>query len=79
MNSLGGKISGTSDPDLPLSAWRKSTHSGSGINCVEVAFLDRFVAVRDTKDRSGPMLAFMLPEWETFVAAAKDGEFNVLP
>lgn len=79
MNSMGGgKISGASYAGLSSSSWHKSTHSGSGINCVEVAFLDRYVAVRDTRDRNGPTLAFMSPEWQAFVAATKDGEFKLL-
>ncbi|MGH3188950.1 MAG: DUF397 domain-containing protein [Streptosporangiaceae bacterium] len=39
--------------------WRKSTHSsGNGGECVEVADHARSVLVRDTKDRSGPLLQF---------------------
>lgn len=30
--------------------WRKSSHSGSGDQCVEVAALGRSVAVRDSKN-----------------------------
>lgn len=30
--------------------WRKSSHSGSGDQCVEVAALGRSIAVRDSKN-----------------------------
>ncbi|MEU5992088.1 DUF397 domain-containing protein [Spirillospora sp. NPDC047418] len=37
--------------------WRKSTHSGSnGGNCVDLAAVSGAVAVRDSKDPSGPVL-----------------------
>ncbi len=58
--------------------WRKSTHSnGNGGNCVEVADLpDGGRAVRDSKDRSGPILTFTAAEWTAFIAGARDGEFG---
>ncbi|GAA5177666.1 DUF397 domain-containing protein [Rugosimonospora acidiphila] len=63
--------------DLTRAAWHKSTRSSGNGNCVEVAILDDAVAVRDTKDRSGPVLVFTPAEWGAFVAGAKDGEFDL--
>lgn len=63
--------------DLTRAAWFKSTRSSGNGNCVEVAILDRAVAVRDTKDRSGPVLQFTPADWDTFVAGAKNGEFDL--
>jgi len=59
--------------------WRKASRSNGtgGNNCVEVAFLDTGVAVRDSKDRSGPALMFTQAEWTAFVDSAKDGEFDI--
>lgn len=54
-------------------AWRKSSRSGSnGGACVEVAgnLPDR-VLVRDTKDRSGPVLTFSPSAWSAFVATTR--------
>ena len=55
--------------------WRKSRRSnGSGDACVEVANLDAAVAVRDSKDRSGPVLTFTRQQWHTFAEHAKVGQ-----
>ncbi|NJP34682.1 DUF397 domain-containing protein [Micromonospora thermarum] len=56
--------------DLTGARWRKSTRSnGSGGNCVEVADnLPGLVAVRDSKDPGGPVLAFAPEVWRAFVA-----------
>jgi Domain of unknown function (DUF397) len=61
--------------DLAGAAWRKSSRSESN-GCVEVAFLERQIAVRDSKDRSGPVLQFTHGEWEAFLAGIRRGEFD---
>jgi hypothetical protein len=59
-------------PDLTGATWRKSTHSdGNGGACVEVADLRDGVAVRDSKDKSGPTLAFTAQDWRSFVNSLK--------
>jgi Domain of unknown function (DUF397) len=55
--------------------WRKSTSSESN-GCVEVAFVGDQVAIRDSKDRSGPVLTFSPTEWEAFLAGVRHGEFD---
>jgi hypothetical protein len=62
--------------DLSRAAWRKSTRSGNN-GCVEVAFVEDQVAVRDSKDRSGPVLVFTTHEWEAFVGGVRTGEFEL--
>ncbi|MGW0433387.1 DUF397 domain-containing protein [Micromonospora sp. NPDC003197] len=56
--------------DLTGARWRKSTRSnGSGGACVEVADnLSDVVGVRDSKDRTGPVLVFGPAAWRAFVA-----------
>ncbi|WP_410815658.1 DUF397 domain-containing protein [Micromonospora sp. 050-3] len=56
--------------DLTNAIWRKSRRSGSsGGNCVEVADnLPGVVGVRDSKDPTGPTLAFGPAAWRAFVA-----------
>lgn len=44
--------------DLSHASWRKSTRSGQEGSCVELAALPAAVAVRDSKDPSGPALVF---------------------
>ncbi|WP_432955988.1 DUF397 domain-containing protein [Micromonospora haikouensis] len=57
-----------SNPDLTGAVWRKSTRSDSnGGACVEVADLRDGVAVRDSKDKSGPTLAFGAHGWRAFI------------
>jgi hypothetical protein len=65
--------------DVDSVIWRKSSYSGSnGGNCVEVAdSLPGVVAVRDSKDPSGPVLAFAPDAWRAFMAAIKAGEFGL--
>ncbi|GIG91724.1 DUF397 domain-containing protein [Plantactinospora endophytica] len=54
--------------------WRTSSRSGGNGNCVEVADnLGAVVAVRDSKDRSGAVLAFRHAAWATFTASLKNG------
>ncbi|MFD0402596.1 DUF397 domain-containing protein [Kitasatospora sp. NPDC127121] len=56
-------------------AWFKSSYSGNeGANCVEVAGTPGVVHVRDSKDKSGPQLAFEPATWQAFVAFAATAE-----
>jgi Domain of unknown function (DUF397) len=59
-------------------SWRKSSYSASnGGACVEVADAQAArVAVRDSKDPQGPVLAFTPDEWQAFTAGVKAGEFD---
>jgi hypothetical protein len=65
--------------DLTNASWRKSSYSsGNGGQCVEVApDLPGLVAMRDSKDRSGPVLAFSPDEWQAFTAGVRSGEFDL--
>jgi hypothetical protein len=57
--------------------WRTSTRSGDNGQCVEVRRVGDAVEVRDTKDRSGPILRFTPTEWSAFTGGTKDGEFDL--
>jgi Domain of unknown function (DUF397) len=61
--------------DLSTAKWLKSDRSGNN-GCVEIAFLEGKVAVRDSKDRQGPILVFDRHEWAAFIAATRDGWFD---
>ena len=46
--------------------WRKSSYTGSTGNCVEVAWPEEQVAVRDSKQPAGPTLNFPISAWRAF-------------
>ncbi|MEU1878030.1 DUF397 domain-containing protein [Streptosporangium sp. NPDC020072] len=63
--------------DLHSAKFRKSSLSTSGNNCVEVATnLPDLVAVRDSKDPSGPTLAFTPAQWRSFIGRVNTGAFD---
>jgi Domain of unknown function (DUF397) len=62
--------------DLSRAEWRKSTHSSAN-GCVEVAFVQDEVAVRDSKDSASPVLVFTANEWDAFIGGARNGEFEL--
>ncbi|MBV6700043.1 DUF397 domain-containing protein [Kitasatospora aureofaciens] len=56
--------------------WRKSSFSGQGGDCIEVADgMAGVVPVRDSKDPDGAALLFSADAWEAFVGGVKAGEF----
>jgi len=58
--------------DLTGAVWRKSSYSGSnGGACVEVGTAGLAVAVRDSKDPDGPLLAFAVDTWKAFAEQVK--------
>ena len=62
--------------DLTGAEWRTSTLCDLN-GCVEVALLDGRIAVRDAKDKGGPVLLFTPREWEAFVGGVRSGEFDL--
>ena len=62
--------------DLSRAVWTKSSKSNGGTNCVEVAFVDDMVAMRDSKDPAGPALIFTASEYDAFVGGIADGELR---
>ena len=60
----------------PRISWRTSSRS-QNTNCVEIGEMGRAIAMRDSKDRQGPVLIFARERWSDFVASAKAGEFDL--
>ncbi len=53
---------------MPPKTWRKSSFSsGPEGNCVEIAFAAAVVAVRDSKNTTGPTLTFDPSGWKAFL------------
>jgi hypothetical protein len=65
--------------ELTSAIWRKSSYSSNGgVTCVEIASnLPGVVAVRDTKDRQGPVLVFSHDEWAAFLSGLRSGGFEL--
>lgn len=62
--------------DLTDAPWRTSSFTAN-VNCVEVAdFGPAGVAVRDSKNPTGPVLEFNPREWRAFLDGCAAGEFG---
>ncbi|MFC4910414.1 DUF397 domain-containing protein [Actinomadura gamaensis] len=55
----------------PTLEWRRSSHSSSKGQCVEVASMPHARAVRDSKDPDGPRLMLRPETWGSLAAAIK--------
>lgn len=63
---------------FPRAVWRKSSHSGDGNNCVEVAaLLPAGVGVRDSKNPQACPINLSPPAWRDLVAQTKAGELDL--
>ncbi|MBF6163523.1 DUF397 domain-containing protein [Streptomyces gardneri] len=65
------------DVDLSGAKWFKSSRSGGGKECVEVAHLEGgLVGVRDSKNPTGPALIFTPGQWDAFTSGVAKGAFE---
>jgi hypothetical protein len=55
-------------------SWRKSSHSTSGANCVEVAVTPATVLVRDSKDTARPHIQVGSGSWDFFQRGVASGK-----
>ncbi|MGW2540277.1 DUF397 domain-containing protein [Kitasatospora sp. NPDC001574] len=63
-------------PEIAARGWFKSSYSAQANDCVETGrVVAGGMAVRDSKDPSGPALVFAGDAWVEFVAALRAGEF----
>ena len=58
--------------------WIKAQKSSNGGSCVELRRIGTTIEVRDSKDRSGPILSFTPAEFDAFLDGAGKGEFGHL-
>lgn len=72
-------MNGVSADTLPPVRWRKSSASNPSGCCVEIAELPGGqVALRNSRDKSGPALVHTRAEVAAFLQGARDGEFDLL-
>jgi len=58
--------------DLSRAEWRKSSYSSQSGNCVEIATnMPGMVAVRDSKNRQGPILVIGHEDWQAITRQTK--------
>ena len=62
--------------ELEAANWFKATRSANGSDCVEVAHLTNWTAVRDSKNTDGPVHLFTTGEWGAFLDGVRKGEFD---
>ncbi|MGH3881872.1 MAG: DUF397 domain-containing protein [Pseudonocardiaceae bacterium] len=62
--------------DLSGARWRKSSRSTDTSNCVEMAFAGPVVALRDSKNPAGGVLAVPPHAWTAFTTALRQHEFG---
>ena len=58
--------------------WIKASVSNQEASCVELRRHGGAIEVRDTKDRSGPVLRFTRAEFAAWLDGARGGEFDHL-
>lgn len=58
--------------------WRRSQLSVNNGQCLELARAEGMIAIRDSKDPSGPVLMYTPAEFHAFLDGAKKGEFDDL-
>lgn len=65
--------SGSGSNCVEVGAWHISSHSsgGAGSNCVEAGACSHGIAIRDTKDRTGPVLTLSPSNWAGFLASLR--------
>lgn len=62
--------------EFPPSAWRTSSYTGTGGQCVEVALTPQAVGVRDTKNRTGGHFTVSPQRWAEFVHHIKQHDLR---
>ena len=67
---------GWDKPELDLSRadWQSSSR---GLGDVQIAFVEGFIAMRNSGRPESPSLIFTPAEWGAFVSGAREGEFDL--
>lgn len=62
--------------EVDATAWRKATRSVANGACVEVGPAVGAIIVRDSVDRSGPVVSYSASAWQVFITSTKDAAFS---
>ena len=62
--------------DLSNAEWLRAEESEGEEEAIEIAFVDEYIAMRNSAEPEGTVLVFTQAEWDAFVLGAKDGEFD---
>ncbi|MCU4745793.1 MULTISPECIES: DUF397 domain-containing protein [Streptomyces] len=68
-------------PDLSNARWAKSALSNGAANCLEVAFVDGVVALRDSKDVGNPEAQILIlseGDYRAFTGGVRNGQQDLL-
>jgi hypothetical protein len=65
--------------DFETSGWRKARRSMANGDCIEVLPVNEGIAVRDSKNPGGYVLAYSAPSWRAFTLAAQQGHYDARP
>jgi Domain of unknown function (DUF397) len=63
--------------DSESAGWRKARRSMANGNCVEIRPVRGAIAVRDSQNPGGPVLAYSAESWHAFTRATRLGHFDV--
>lgn len=58
--------------DMSGARWRKSSFSGAGNDCVELAVEHVGAAIRDSKNPEAGHIALVTTSWKAFLGAVKE-------
>jgi hypothetical protein len=72
----GELTSHPSPTELAQASWSKASASTGSQSCVEVAHLESWTVVRDSKNPDGPVHAYTPQEWACFLDAVRAGKFD---
>lgn len=68
----------SNDGDATARAWRRSSRSYGGGNCVEAAARHgAFIDVRDSKNPQGAVLRFTPDQWTAFLVGLRDVDLGL--
>jgi hypothetical protein len=62
--------------DGSVATWRKSRHSMTNGNCVEIAADSDSIFVHDSVSRTEATIRYSSRAWENFLADAKAGQYD---